>query len=332
MVASNVIGQPDFRTTGTTSAGAATLNNPTGVTFDAINNRLFVADGSYNRVLVYNTSTITNGMSASYVLGQSNTTNSAASCTQAGIDGIPGIGSQSFDAVNERLFVTDRTGSRVLVYNVATGSIATGENASNVLGPSGYTTCSLNQGGSVSQSSIGRPTAPAFDPADQLLYVTDQNNNRVLVFNVATGNIANGENASYELGQPSGTAFTSSSTATTQSGMNSPAGAAFDPNTFRLFVADENNYRVLVFNVQPAYISNGENASFVIGQATFTSGSANQGVASTPTQSSLYLITAGGNPVAYDPATTKLFVTDYTNQRLMIFDGTTLPPADYYVP
>jgi hypothetical protein len=34
----------------------------------------------------------------------------------------------------------------------------------------------------------------------------------------------------------------------------------------------------------------------------------------------------------YDPATTKLFVCDTVNNRVMIFDGTALPAADYYLP
>src|SRR5260370_17349474 len=92
------------------------------------------------------------------------------------------------------------------------------------------------------------PSALAYDSANTRLYVTDESNNRVLAFNVATGTIANGENASNELGQPSGTAFTSSTANLTQSGMSSPASLAYDSAPTRLFFAEFNNTPATPFN------------------------------------------------------------------------------------
>jgi hypothetical protein len=69
------------------------------------------------------------------------------------------------------------------------------------------------------------PQGLAYDASSSRLFVLDNNISRILVFNVASGTIANGENASYVLGQ---TGFTSSTSATTQSGMNFPQGLAYD--------------------------------------------------------------------------------------------------------
>jgi hypothetical protein len=49
------------------------------------------------------------------------------------------------------------------------------------------------------------------------------------------------------------------------------------------------------------------------------------------------VMTDGSSPVSHwrfrcVPAATKLFVSDTDNNRVMIFDGTTLPAADYYPP
>src|SRR5260370_35125100 len=107
------------------------------------------------------------------------------------------------------------------------------------------------------------PPQPAYDAVISGLFVDDYQNSRVLVFNVATGTIANGENASFELGQPSGTAFTSTTQATTQSGMSLPEAAAYDAVNSRLFVSDGGNSPGTVFNVSPGTTANAMNASHV---------------------------------------------------------------------
>jgi DNA-binding beta-propeller fold protein YncE len=110
--ASNVLGHADFVTGGYTG-GQAGMSYPGGLKFDATNNRLFVTDPGNNRVLVFNTTTITNGMNASNVLSQTNFTNNGTATTQAGMSGPFGV---EFDATNNRLFVTDSANQRVLEF------------------------------------------------------------------------------------------------------------------------------------------------------------------------------------------------------------------------
>ncbi len=64
----NVLGQPDF-TTGTAATSQTGLSSPRGVSVDG-SNRLFVADTTNNRVMVFDVAAITNGEAAINVLGQ----------------------------------------------------------------------------------------------------------------------------------------------------------------------------------------------------------------------------------------------------------------------
>ena len=100
------------------------------------------------------------------------------------------------------------------------------------------------------------------------------------------------------------TNFTSSTAATTQSGLNNPTTVTLD-SSGNLYVADIGNNRVLMF--EPPF-TNGMNASVVIGQTNFTSSTA------ATTQSGL------NNPqgVAVDSAG-NLYVGDYYNNRVVMF-------------
>lgn len=130
--------------------------------------------------------------------------------------------------------------------------------------------------------------------------------------------------SAYVLGQ---TTFTGASSGTTQSTIHSGivgdcGHVSIDPVNSRLFLADIGNSRVMVFNVDPHVIANGENAAYVLGQADFVS----SGTATT--QSGLNKPDA----LMYDPGTHYVYVGDTQNNRVMVFDGTSLPAADYYLP
>jgi DNA-binding beta-propeller fold protein YncE len=301
-----------------------------GLAFDAANNRLFVSDSMDERVLVFNTSTITNGMSASYVLGQpSTTTCNGSATTQNGLGFPTGL---AYDAANSRLFVYDAGVSRVLIYNVAPGTIASGENASYVLGQGSFTTSAtgttqntLNPGvGGAPNQSNG--DGLAYDAADNWLFAADSGNSRVLVFNVSPSSIANGENASYVLGQ---TNFTSGSAneggSASQSSLSTPYQISYDPNTARLFVGDDGNDRILVFNVGPGVISNGMKASYELGVSAGTNAFTTAGNGSITQSGFAYMFF-----VYYDPAICHLFISDSINNRIMIFEGSYI--GNFFIP
>jgi len=304
-------GNQEFTTGGpNNNAPAATaqgLSDPEGnLALDPVNNRLFVGDSLNGRVLVFQLDSNNNitTTAPSYVLGQSNFASSTFAATQNGLGYLEGV---EYDPINQRLFVVDFNYNRVMVFNVATSTIANGENASYVLGQSNFTSNTAT----TSQSGLLYPVDASFDPINQRLFVADNSNHRVMVFNVATSTIANGENASYVLGQSN---FTSNTATTTQSGLYNAVGTVYDSVNQRLFVADNSNHRVMVFNVATSTIANGENAENVLGQSNFTS---NTGAT---TQSGLNGVFGG---LAYDPIENRLLVTDYKNNRVMVFNVAT---------
>ena len=140
--------------------------------------------------------TITNGMAASYELGQPNATAFTArraATSQSGL-GLPnGLAAAdlAFDSVHEYLYVVDGGNNRVMVFNVApsylsggtggscsSGSYGNGENACYVLGQSSWTANTA----ATSQSGFNCPTGVAVDTTNNWAYVSDGDNNRVMVF------------------------------------------------------------------------------------------------------------------------------------------------------
>ncbi len=196
----------------------------------------------------------------------------------------------TFDAAGD-LWVDDRSNNRVLEF---TPPFHLGMGASIVLGQSGLTTGTA----ATTQSGLDFPSGIAFDQAGDL-WVADRTNNRVVEF---VPPFSDGMLASVVLGQDS---FTTSSTATTVSGLNNPDNLGFAPNG-DLFVADSDNDRVLEY-VPPFHTD--MNASLVLGQSGFTTGS------------------AGVNASALDfpvglavGPTGDLFVADAGNSRILVFD------------
>jgi hypothetical protein len=122
-----------------------------------------------------------------------------------------------------------------------------------------------------------------------------------------TSSISNGQNGANVLGR---TNFTSDcGSRVNQSLLYAPESVSSDPTNDRLFVTDSGNNRALVFKV--AKIINGMNASKVLGQADFT------------TRDSYTTQSGFNNPhqVFYNRGSGRLFVSDYNNHRVMVFEG-----------
>ena len=141
------------------------------------------------------------------------------------------------------------------------------------------------------------------DERNQRLFVTDGGNHRVLVFDVHPDRIDNGAEAIAVLGQDD---FTSTETGTSATRWELPGDLVLDEENQRLFVGVAWQHRVLAFDVHPDRLSNGQAASFVIGQPDFTS--AEPGLSA-----SRFRQTDG---LSYDDANHQLFVTDKYNHRV----------------
>jgi 6-phosphogluconolactonase (cycloisomerase 2 family) len=152
------------------------MNQPNTVEYDSTNQRLFVGQSVSNRVTVYDVASITNGENAVHVLGQPNFTSLTSSGTQS-ISGA--VTALAFDETNQRLFVGSDGNNRVLVFDVV--GITDGENAVNVLGQSDFTSSGLL----TNQSSTRSPRGLEYDSSNSRLYVVENSNQRVTIFDVA---------------------------------------------------------------------------------------------------------------------------------------------------
>jgi len=300
-----VLGQANFysNTSATTSTG---LNSPVGIAYDSDNDHLFVADSEVCRVLVYDTSTITSGEAAVNVLGQANFTSSSCSATQSTFKGTNGL---HYDTGRDLLFVADTSSHRVMVFSGS--SLSDGMNAAYVLGQPNFTTSSSD----VTQAKLSSPNDIAYDSGNDRIYVADEGNNRVVVY---SGSLLSttGTDAAHVIGQSD---FVSNSSASTQSGFSSPYGVAYDTSGHRLYVADYDNDRVVVFS--GALLSDGMNAAYVLGQTNFTNNS------SSYAGNGMYW----PRNVSYDTTTDYAYVADTTNNRILVFSGSSLVNGMYAV-
>ena len=293
-----VFGQPDYttRTANTGGISASTMNNPNALYVDA-NGRLWVADRDNHRILRFdNASTKTSSSAADGVLGQPDFATNSTGTTAAKMNAPAGV----FADMNGRVWVADRANNRILRFDAASAK-ANGAAADGVLGQADFTTGTSG----TSATALSAPWGVYLD-VNGRLWVADRSNSRVLRFDDAATK-ANGAAADGVLGQ---TTFTSSTYATSQAGLGEPRGVAVDA-TGRLYVADEGNSRIIVYE-KAAAKANGADADYIVGQKDFITAEA----PNPPTATSL----AYALSLFIDYATNQVWVPDLGNHRVLRFD------------
>jgi sugar lactone lactonase YvrE len=300
-----VLGQTghDSNTPGTSST---TMTAPTQYAIDNRGN-LYVSDSGNCRVLRFSPP-FADGEAANLVIGQADANTGCGAAASASVLGI--TGGLAFDRFGN-LWVADMQNSRVLRF---TAPLKTGEAADVVIGQPNFT--SIGCASTQTAATLCGPVGVAFDIFNHL-WVADQQNNRILEYS----QLKNNQNANLELGQPSGAGAFSSNSANdggiSSSTLDGPAGIAFDWLD-RLWVADEQNNRVLMFN--PG-LKNGNPAHLVLGQPNFTNSSYNQGLGA-PTAATLYL----PEGIVVDFPDGNVWVGDSYNSRTVKFPFTLGPP------
>lgn len=238
-----------------TSQESACTNSLTraidGVAFSADGTKLLVSDAGNNRILIWNTIPTTTAQAADVVIGQTDFATGTSGCSSTKLN----VPKSLVVTPDGRLFIADMGNNRVLVYN--TIPITSGANADVVIGQDDFNT---NTSGNAANKMNG-PWDLSVSTNGKLL-VTDVNNNRVLVFNVAP--TQNGASADYVIGQED---FGISSAGLAANKFNQPIGVTVSP-TGILAVAEFVNHRVLIFNQVPQ--ENGATADIVLGQPDFT--------------------------------------------------------------
>lgn len=307
-VADHVLGQADFMSENYRGFDADTVRCASDVVYDPGSRSLFVKQ-SY-RVTVYDLSLgITDGMNASYVLGQSDFTSTSTARSQS-VFGSAGWQGLSYDATHRRLFVPEW--NRVLVYELS-GGISNGMDASYVIGQSNFTSNTY----AATRNGLGGVQDVHYDVDRDYLYVADGSNHRVLVYDLS-GGISNGMDASYVIGQAS---FTASDWGKTRTSLNYPTMLAYDSVNNRLFVGDASNYRIMGYDVSE--LSNGLPAEFVIGASDFTSNVAMDDIgACVALPESVCFVEPGS--MYFDESNQRLFLPDAGQNRLVWYDFPTL--------
>ena len=305
--ATHELGEPNFTTTSGPIVDQSHVYYSMGTVFNPTDGKLYVADREEYRMMVFDINSITDGENAVDLLGQTqgdgsiDWTHYAQRNFNTNTSGLSFPYASTIDTTHHRLFVADMFNNRVAVYNLDSSNNLADRQIDAALGQTDMT----GNGFSESQSMMDWPYSLAYDSGHNWLYVLDWWNHRVLVFDVAS--ITNGENAVHVIGQ---TGYDNDIQDTTDSNLDSPNGIAYDNVHKRLFVADEGNSRVLVFDMSGT-VSDGMAASYVLGQTDFVT---NNGF----TTDDAYL----GDPynLAYDPVHNRLFVADYGDHRVMVFN------------
>ena len=323
-----IIGQPNSYTTLAATNGG--LFDPTGLVVDAKGN-LYVADSGNNRVLRYPAPFANNNASPDIVLGQPDKYTSR-SANQGGaifaqtlcLSGSCPAGSLTFfsslamDSSGD-LFVVDAGNRRVLQYPAASlTSGATDPAAALVIGQAGLTVAN-GPATILDRNTLAVPAGLAFDSAGHL-FVSDSGANRLLVY---TPPFSNGMAASRLAGivnpAPSGA---------TASTLSSPSGLVMINNGPA--VLDTGDNRLLIFNAYSSWpaLASGDTtfanpppvAIAVLGQADFTTSTANAGHAQASFTSNGATIPTFSSPVAAAVGVNgDVFVVDAGNNRVLVY-------------
>ena len=318
-----VMGQPDFASR--TPRQALDELSPGALAYDWRHQRLFVAEDLEHRVLVYDAhpDRIGGPAKALAVIGQpdSFSTHPAVSDTRIAMPRI------TVDPEKEKLYVSEGypAGNRVTVWDISPDQLETGMSAIDVIGhetpDGGPDFFNRMAQGHLDGRSLAAARAVTLDPVDHRLFVPDEYNHRVVVWQLDELNRIADRDARWVLGQPD--LNTSLMGEPTASNMTTPIGAAYDTATKRLFVGDGYHNRILVYDAAPGELESGMEASVVIGQPDFHSverragrDGINFGVRMGRGIASDFLPMG----FAVDAAGQRLFVADGENNRVLIYD------------
>ncbi len=299
-----VIGQTTF--TSASSIGTLDgrfISQPENVIITWANATFPVWVSGYNRVLRFD-NPLGNAPSAVRVLGAPDFTHAYNNSIEAkGFDEPRGT---VYDPKYGRLFVSDLANRRVLWWNNAT-SLSTQKPADGVLGQPSLTENTNTVG--AAQDRLFGPAGLGVDSSGNL-YVADSQSNRVVRFLGAS--LTTGMNADLVLGQADfNSKQANRGSAAAANTMYQPYSVAIDKYD-NVWVSDTLNNRILKFS--SATLTNGIDASLVLGQADFTGTSSNRG--GSVAGDTLY------NPRGiYVDNSDRLWVADNGNSRVIKFDA-----------
>lgn len=313
------------------------LYNPSGVAIDNSGNApaIYITDTRNNRIMGWRSAQAAPGAPADIILGQNNQYQTIAG--GPGTGSTLGLNAPTGIAVDPlgNVYVADSNNNRILRYPTPFANATTqtpGILPDLVLGQPGFSTNGGNQGG-ISANTLNLATGSAvplfaglaFDTAGSL-YVSDVNNNRVLVFPASVlKSQSYGPAATLVLGQVNFNTATATTNGLSSSAFSAPSGVTIDAKG-RLYVGDALG-RVLVF--LPPFVL-GSNAARLVGIQTQLPGQ--------PAPPAISNTTVG-YPQGLAIAGSRLVVADALDSRALVFDpyenwpdpAVTYSPAAYEI-
>jgi IPT/TIG domain/NHL repeat len=259
-------GQMNFTTgmknyDGSTVVNSYSTFNATDVSHNSSSGLTCITETNH-RVLCWNAIPAVSNAPADFILGQ--TTTSGAG-TGTGASNLNNANSSCL--VGSKIFVADSKNNRILGWNSIPSS--NGSPADFVLGQSNFGAgfVASNRGGAPGPETLSYPNFISCDGGK--LIVSDSGNNRILIWNTLP--TSSGVPADLVIGQPD---FASIASGNSLNSFSSPRGILLKNN--RLYVADEGNHRLLIWNSLPT--SNGVGASLIFGQQGPGLSASNQGL------------------------------------------------------
>ncbi len=306
MAASNILGQPNYTTSGNAPVTASNTGFPDQLEYDATNSRLIVSD--FTRVMFFDVASITNNEPAVHEVGLSSLTDQGLGPPIVDKSHMYYSMGTAFNPDNNKLYVVDRQSWRILVFDIA--SITDGEDAVDVLGqtngdgsPNFYSNGDYNY--NPNSAGLSFPSSTTIDTVHHRLFVANAFDNSILEYDLDANNNVIDKLADHVLGQAN---MWSAGSGLTQNGSHWPWALAYDSNHNWLYSVEYWNHRIMVYDV--AGISDGENALYVLGQADFTHN----------TEAATATTVNSPNDVAYDNIHQRLFVADSGNWRVLVFN------------
>lgn len=292
-----VIGQPNFTSSLARNPNSdSRMVNVMNVTTDGV--RIVVADMTKNRTLIWNNIPSSNSVSPDIVLGQNDLTTSGPTVgTNTGFRN-----PTSAAIVGDKLIIADSLNHRILIWN--SWPTTNNQSADVVLGQASFAGGTANRGGAVSGITLNTPHS-VFSDGTRLI-VSDKGNNRVLIWNSLP--VDNSIPADIVIGQPDISSSLINNGGVSASSLASPRSARIFND--KLYIADRDNYRLLVFQTIPT--THGAAADLVLGQDNFIS-------------NELYKGSSGPAADTLTPADTfvdsnSLYVVEDNTNRIVKFD------------
>jgi len=316
-----------------------TLSQPAGL--QVIGGQLYVVDSGNHRCVRWNGLPTDDGEAPNLVLGQDN-----LDCNESNRRGMVGSGSLFFpfgihSGDDQHVIIADKDNHRVLIWRKI--PFNNGWNADICLGQAGMDEREPNRGefDNVQADSLSFPTGVHYDADNDRLFVVDQGNNRVLIWNKLPN--SNGVAADVVIGQKD----MQSREPNAGQGHRRPndVGLYFPTDVVcgntGLFVTDSGNHRVLYWETVPT--ENGQPADLVIGQADFRSNKHNRGQAAAAfTLNDPFGMYLEENPEDFEEDDEeaqaeegearvrpfKLYIADRGNSRVVVWDELPKNPAE----